>query len=394
MSKVQWGFSGVSRKGARAGGGFTLVELLVVILIIAIVIAIVVPSLGRARKVARTTVTQSLLQQTETAAAQFQADSRRPPGYFSQRDMGGDGNDSSKTNGAGLSNMENVLLDLAGGIVKVGGGSPDPANKSIVRAHPYSDASKITQQSVWVDVTLIGAKTNGNKAYFTPDKKAFVAQTNSGTTLKQAGKMGDAPTGGTTLPDLVDAFGQPLLAWVDDESAGAVKFDSGNSGGNNFAREDSKDDPAHFYWASNACFLSSNSLGKLGKDQTTAAGNSASLLGKGRNAETEIEPSMTGLLGNPGFPNAINLTSGSGNPDQIIPLAGRGKVIFQSAGPDGIYLSGTDSKGVNQIKNRVMKYGYAFLNPGDNTVRKDDNGKPTTIDLTAGFDDVIVAGGA
>ena len=91
--------------------GFSLVELLAVIGIIALLLGILLPVLGGARSAARDAVLQSQLNDLQTAITNFQTDENRYPGYFSAAQMGLDDNEQG-----GLTMMENIMIDLAGGV--------------------------------------------------------------------------------------------------------------------------------------------------------------------------------------------------------------------------------------------------------------------------------------
>nr|HRJ50406.1 prepilin-type N-terminal cleavage/methylation domain-containing protein [Phycisphaerales bacterium] len=213
---------------ARARSAFSLIELLVVMFIIVLVISIVVPALAKARQATRVTATKNLMSNLLTSAATFQQDERRLPGRYSGRDMGSDNN----ANTIGMTMTENILLDLAGGVVQIGGPRPSTGG---VHVHPFggTSSSRASQEGAWVDVGLIGQPSKSGKGYFIPDKKFFIEQVNP----SQVGTAGTPDADGRTYPDLVDAFGQPLLVWVEDESTvGRVAFDSSSSGPNNFAR--------------------------------------------------------------------------------------------------------------------------------------------------------------
>lgn len=363
---------------------FTLVELLIVIFIIAVVISITVPALAKAKRSAKTSATQQLLAQVNQASAAFQTDQRRLPGYYSAKDMGSDSNGNAQ----GMSAMENILIDLAGGIVGTGFSPMSSSSSSdAIPIAPFNPKRR-PSEVVLIDPAKIGVvdgTAKQNKGYFVPPAKNYVAQVATNKIVKQFGTMGKE-----AIPDLVDAFGTPILAWCEDETAtGPVQFDGGNSGPQNFARISSTQKAAHFYWNSNAAFLKATSLGKLGKDQTKGANPEYSLIGAGV-PDDALEATLTGLLGSPAFSNTIDAT----NPivASILPTAARGKLVLHAASPEGMYLSST-SKGVGQVPNRVLNYGYNFLNPDGKTFRTDDSGKAAPVDLVKFFEDSINATG-
>ncbi len=359
------------------GRAFTLIELLVVIIIIAIVVSIVLPALGGARIAARGAGTQSLQKEILAAASQFENSERRAPGYFTVREMGARENADTR----GMSEMENIMLDLAGGIVATAGANT-------VKAGP------LAAKEIFVDPTLIGAQTTSNKAYFAPPAKYFVAQESGGGLNKQFGVSGHtAPEGQLQLPDIIDAFGQPLLAWRRDDTALREVTQLSD-----FARDDSgnENEVARFYWATNAAFLKSNSLGRLGKDQTDTASGSYSLLGGGVAAGDRVQ-SLAGALGSPAYP----YRDPADPPTEVptLPAAERGPMILQSAGADGFYF-GSKDRGAKQfgppLTTGIIHYSVSFVPPGQTLpggAYKDKEGRDTTIDVLEKFDDMISTGG-
>ncbi|MBK7403290.1 MAG: prepilin-type N-terminal cleavage/methylation domain-containing protein [Phycisphaerales bacterium] len=365
------------RSHARLVPGFSLVELLVVIAIIAIVIAIIVPALNGARTAARKAATTNLLSQVTDAAMQFSQDnSGSMPGYFSATDMGGVANMDSRK--GGFTMMENVLLDLIGQDAIVGtagisnggtGGGGGGSNTKTIG--PFGNAGAKGQSdksNIKVDLDLLGT---GDHVYL-----------HAGAANLSAASGQAASTPHQQFPDLVDAFGNPVMAWVEDRSAPREPLDI-----TDFASKDSKTKRARFYFAENFGYLTSTGLGRGGKDQTIGTGKNGSLL----NDPAMASQALSAVLGSPNFPLPMDFKD-----SDVHPGAPRGAFILESAGADGIYLAQRDSgakalgvDGESAATGLAYKYNF-YAGPKRLT---DSNGKVASIDLVQGFDDIFQAAG-
>ncbi len=347
--------------------GFSLIELLVVIAIIAILIAIIVPALSGARVIARKAATSALMNQVTTAAEQFSQDNAGiMPGYFLPTEMGSRAN-ADATRG-GFTAMENVLLDLLGPNAIVGkaglsgGGSSSPTIKLVGPFGNVGNSGKGGNANVKVDMALLGT---GDGVYLTAGEDILrPAEGQAGTTPHQQ------------FPDLVDSFGNPLLAWVEDHTAprDPLRVEE-------FASEDSRDMRARYYWASNSGWLKSTAMGKGGQDQTTQ-----SLLAQGDESEM-----LTAALGNPNFPIPMDYDQAN-----VLPGASRGAFVVHSAGADGVFFGikdpGAKAIGIGEANTSDFSYALNFFTPGGDRL-KDAKGAFTTVDLVKGFDDMVSATG-
>lgn len=343
---------------ARQGRAFSLVELLVVILIIGIIVAIVLPALGGVRDSAKEADSKQLTTQVANAASTFYNDKRRSPGYFTPQEMG----DASNT-ARGFSAMQNAMLDLAGGVVNDG-------TAGSIRIGPSNNNAR----NVAYLPEAVGA--TGTGAYFPPSAKNF--------------KVQDGTEGGTRLgvdvhrqvPELVDSWGQPVLAWIEDPTAkqsvqSIADFAAATSPGSTTAVS------ARFYLNSNNALLGSTAFGKQRKDQFDL-----SVLSPDKpNAAT----SLAGAMGSPGAPDdpTRNLTA-------ILPTRSRGNFVVHSAGRDGVILSrlGKGSRVVeNADTNPILHFGANFRSlPGPaGTPIRDNTGKAISQDVLSAFDDLIAS---
>lgn len=331
---------------------FTLIELLTVMFIIIIIVAIAVPALSGARSSARSVSSRALMANLMQSVEQFRQDNRRLPGYFTQRQMGAEANGGQwgAGGGRGMSAMQNMILELAGGVVTT---SPAPAGT--LRVGPIQSGTP----PALVDVlpSLISAPAAGSKVYFTPPARNWVQFTDPGQ------REGNAVHG--QLPDLVDDFGTPILAWVADE-AGLSNVTQASD----FAADNSRT-ASRFYLASNGTFLQATSVGKLRRNM-----RDQSLIG-GAVSAADAAASLMGALGNPASPVSI-----TPNTDAIIPAAPRGAVVLHSAGKDGVYLGKEERGGRNSMAG-VLRYGLNF---------KSANNQPLAqrTDVLNDFDDLLV----
>lgn len=369
-------------RGSVQRPGFTLVELAVVLIIIGVMMSILVPSLAAVRASARKVQTLTVMNNVSNAASQFITDRRTVPGYFSAAEMGspenGDvaaspaatGDDSA--GGRSFSSMQNVLIDLAGGLTA--DQSAGAATGGVLRVGPT--AARLAN----IDPGQIGvaSKNSGDssRAYFLPDRAYYVAQE---TVDRQAGTV-DAHR---QLPTLVDAFGYPILAWVGDERAATIV--RSNATDLNFgANQADAATIARYYWVQNRAFLAATNLGGRGRNQIWdgTTGRLCSVIGSG-NAASSVAASLAGILGNPGLPLRDGLDTNLGP----APGAARGSVVFHSAGPNGYYVGSNERGG---IKARRTRSGGTT---GESTI-------PNSVDYVTGatdamddFDDQIVAVG-
>lgn len=383
---------------SRPNRGFTLIELLVVVAIIAVLIAILLPAIGGIRRSARQAASQALVNDFSTAALRFSNDNAdRMPGFFSEEQMGSAENGVGP-NARGFTAAENAMLDLAGSNAVFGTGISRPAGATPTaeRAGPINDPSR----QVWVDATLIGT---GQGAYFTPSSENFQKMTMSPTGNGQ--QFGVGPS----IPDVVDAFGNPLMVWSQDVgSRGSINPESNNPGPfQQFVAENSSgnNNLAWFYLASNAGILRAQSMGTSGLNQSgSLASGLTSAIGEGLPPASR-RITLASLLASPSY----TLTRGGRTIQnapfgEIFPARPRGRFIVQSAGANGLFF-GTNERGWGAavidgpnsrpsdppVKNAIY-FGSGFKDR-DNRRFESEDGGVTNIDLLEGFDDVINAVG-
>ncbi len=335
---------------ANTSRGFTLIELLVVIAIIILIISIIIPALGGARRIARSTASKSLMTQLSTSIGSYRNDHNgEMPGPFTQVELGDTNNEMF-----GLTALENAMLDLT---------SPNAIGRGIdlINLDPADDGKGID-----IGLDLLGT---GDGIYFDPSGDNMVAQ--EGDT--QGGLNGTAID--KRLPDLVDAFGNPILLWVEDEGAPSTPTDIVDVAAVKSSQR------SRFYWNSNSAFLDAEFLGKNAGRQ-----RALSLLSSTVGTEA-LAPGLAALTGDPGSPSPAAFTEMN-----VLPGSSRGSFILHSPGPDNVYLSSED-RGGKRLPMGELAYKWNFFK-ADGTRLQTDSDMPvdTSEDLISGFDDLIVSG--
>lgn len=408
-------------------GGFSLVELLVVVAIIAVLVSILFPVVTSARNTARAVSSRSLLNSILQASQQFELDNGRKPGFYSPAEMGSVQNGGAPGSvtaanggtGAGMTAMENIILDLAGRDAIIDENEQPFDQTFMARVGPF--LSPTDPGAIVVNPDLVGADEG---AYIAISDRFFAPQpaeptnpqtgTNAQwTTVQNLGNA--APAGQPQLPDVIDAFGQPVLAWVADRSAvPSISAPGDTAPPSNFAALASdaatNAGPALFYWNANAGYLRANALGQRRRDQTkdpTTLGET-SLLGvgsighiNGYSGPSGVNHVFAAVLGAPGSPDQSSLVPGGGDSlvDTAYPTRPRGDFILQSAGQDGYYLS-TNSSAMRGITEQgvqawdaagdggpVFRYGLNFRALG----AIDPNDPIPAQDIIEPFDDILVS---
>ncbi len=179
----------------RARRAFSLVELLVVVAIIALLIAILVPTLSSARAAARLSATQALLADISRAGESFALDNRRAPGMIPDSVLFG----SAPLEG--FTAMDNALLELAGGGMRVVAGNTSILNTVDDEVQLLTDPD--TNTEYYASPTLIG---EGN--YLQLDGANLDVMNNADSELR---RIVPDPYEATILPTLVDNFRTPIL---------------------------------------------------------------------------------------------------------------------------------------------------------------------------------------
>jgi len=316
------------RRSATPIRGFTLTEMLVVIGIIALLIGILLPALSKVQQRARKTQTESLLQEFVKACETFQQQFGYYPGIVPEAIL-------ASTPSAPISSTENALLHLCGGAV------------------PQDDPNYASYTSGWTELTF-GSGTNTfrikvnaskfgegprirgvpYKSFFSP--KASDVLPAQGQFLTASGGENPYANDPLKLPDLLDAWGQPVLYFRQLRPQGSALVAGGN------ASESLND--AVFAFQGILPYLTSVELGELGQSQAESVLNTG--------------PQRSATLAQ--IPRSVSF----GTPSTPLLGAQRSAIAAISAGPDGIFYWNKDGLGnPSAPKNDIVSAGSNATGP-------------------------------
>ena len=324
--------------------GFTMTELLVVIGVIAVLAGILLAAMGGVRKRALSTQTESTMQEFSKGCEAFVVEHNRYPGMVPEHILA----QAEFLSGMPpeLSGTENGLLDLMGG-ARILTPLDDPDDPEFANFGTEPGAVVISPDLVvqgWqlkIDLNRLGEGplVDGRlySPYFTPSEAAL-----------RAIKGQESETDPTLpIPDLVDAWGQPIIylrrARTNGPLVGALTTNP------------------QFFAASMTPYTQSIKLGNLGENQM-----GLSIL----NVAQETDDTLAQILRHPAFGTY-------GNVGDALNGTARGAYALMSAGADGVYFSIQDGPGTPKV-------------PVDDIVTDSENSNPKVVEE---YDDIRVFGG-
>lgn len=280
--------------------GFTLVELLVAIGIIMVLIGILLPALGKVSTKAKATATTATMNEFAKACDVFYTQFGYYPGIVPEAML-------AATVNPPISGTENALLHLMGGAIR----NDDPTYAASAGTEfTFGTTGTAGTGQVKIKINAIdigkGPRIEGKQyePFFTPkDAQLKIAVGQVGQTLP--------------LPDLLDAWGQPIGYIRSARPTGLL------------TRTLATDNP-QFYLDPLLPYFNSTGLGDLAIDQTANCVFSVGTLGTTANKNEYLAQ----LIRHPAMGSFVELGDArAGTP--------RGKYFLFSAGSDGIFFAKT-----------------------------------------------------
>ncbi len=300
MSAIQRSANQVGVSSSRRA--FTLVELLVAVAIILVLVGILLPALGKVTTKARVTSTQATMNEFAKACDTFQQQFGYYPGIVPEHIL-------AATTNSPISGTENALLHLMGGVVR----DDDPTYATAPGTEfTFGTGGSTGSGQVKIKINPIdigkGPRVEGKQydSFFAPKDNQL---------KPAAGQIGES----IVLPDLLDAWGQPIAFIRAARQGGLVTG--------------SVLEKPQFYIEPMLPYFTSVALGDMGVDQVQS-----SVFGSG--SATDQRNYLAQLIRHPSFGTFTALVDArAGTP--------RGKYVLFSPGADGIFFSKTNDGPTN-----------------------------------------------
>ncbi len=315
-----------SHKPLFRSRGFSMTELLVVISIIVILAGVLLVAMKGVRRRALYTQTESAMDTFVGSCNAFYMEQQRYPGILPESKLEVAANPR-------ISGTENAILEMNGGAVR----GDDPVyNSPLLDSWVVIDIDGSPTGKIKVNLDAIG---EGPRINGTPYDPYFPGRVEAA----QGQENEPSFAGDRHIPDLLDAWGQPIIYVRQARPSGPLAGPASST--------------PQFLMGGMVPYLASESLGEMHKDQTH--NSNGSIL----NHASVPNAAFAQLIRHPAF----------GEPLQPLQGTARGAIVLFSAGPDGIYFSRQDGPGTNQ-------------NPVDDI----DAQNPTVVDE---YDDIRRFGG-
>jgi len=288
-----------------------MTELVVVIGVIAVLAGILLAAMGGVRRKALATTTVSTMTEFSKACDAFQLEHGRYPGVVPENVLAAGG--PSTTAPPNISGTENALLELMGGVRLETDADYDDFPLPINVGSPLYG---LWELHVDQDRIGEGPLINGRQyaPYFTPSESMLRAV------------KGQLPNEeNRELPDLIDAWGQPIVYVRRARPSGPL-----------VGRTVNAPVQPQFYLKSMWPYTKATELGKVGQDQTDS--ETGSIL----NTAQFPEATFAQILRHPSLGSFGTVAEAQAGTAQ-------GAYILFSAGPDGIYFSRADGPGTAQL---------------------------------------------